>query len=216
MSARLTIFTGAVGSGKTAALLREYDAALASQHRTVVLVQHRVTERPFVETHDGTRRVVPTLHCEQLREIDVLLWRNDDDDADKAPLWPPAATSTQKCAPLSTAAAVFVDELQFFLSGEYAAANLRWLRECTAAQVYAAGIDADYRGAPFGLMPQAIAAADCALPLAAVCYRCGRRDAYRSVLLKQGDGAVFDGQILVGRGDTFRAVCARCCGDNNE
>jgi thymidine kinase len=211
MSGRLTIFTGAVGSGKTAALLREYDAALASR-RTVVLVQHRVTERPFVETHDGTRRVVPTLHCEQLREIDVLLWRNDDDAAaDDAPLWPPAATATQKCA-LSTAAAVFVDELQFFLSGEHAAANLRWLRECTAAQVYASGIDADYRGAPFGLMPQAIAAADCALPLAAVCYRCGRRDAYRSVLLKQGDGAaaVFDGQILVGRGETFRAVCAQC------
>jgi thymidine kinase len=210
MSARLTIFTGAVGSGKTAALLREYDAALASHRRTVVLVQHRVTERPFVETHDGTRRVVPTLHCVELREIDVLLWRNDDDDDNDVPLWPPQpATATQKCA-RATAAAVFVDELQFFLSGEHAAANLRWLRECTTAQVYAAGIDADYRGAPFGLMPQAIAAADCALPLAAVCYRCGRRDAYRSVLLKQGDGAVFDGQILVGRSETFRAVCAHC------
>ncbi|MDD5252023.1 MAG: thymidine kinase [Patescibacteria group bacterium] len=75
-------------------------------------------------------------------------------------------------------------------------------------RVIVAGLDTDYRGQPFGIMPHLLAVADRVTKLSAICIRCGRR-ATRTQL-KQADRMPGDSVILVGGDDLYEARCRTC------
>ena len=102
---------------------------------------------------------------------------------------------------------VAVDEAQFFDDGlpellEELAAN--------GVRVIVAGLDMDFRGEPFGVMPTLMARAEFVEKLSAVCVRCGRA-ATRTQRLVDGKPARYDEPvILVGAAEAYEPRCRAC------
>jgi thymidine kinase len=102
---------------------------------------------------------------------------------------------------------VAVDEVQFLDRG------LLSLVERLAAQgvrVILAGLDLDFRGEPFGLMPELLARAEFVEKLSAICPRCGA-PATRTQRLVNGKPARYsDPIILVGAEEHYEPRCRAC------
>lgn len=99
---------------------------------------------------------------------------------------------------------VGIDEAQFFdaeiavVCEELALKGMR---------VIVAGLDMDYKGKPFGQMPNLLAVADYITKLHAICVKCGNiaNISYRKVAQ--------DGQVLLGEKDIYEPRCRICAQD---
>ncbi len=102
---------------------------------------------------------------------------------------------------------VAIDEIQFFDS------NIVLVCEILANQgkrVMAAGLDMDFRGEPFGIMPELLTRAEFVTKLTAVCTSCGD-PATRTQRLVNGVPAKYDDPIvLVGASEAYTARCRHC------
>jgi thymidine kinase len=102
---------------------------------------------------------------------------------------------------------VAIDEAQFLDAGI--------VEVCTSlagngTRVIVAGTDTDFRGNPFGAMPQLLAVAEVVDKLHAICVRCGD-PATRNQRLIDGHPARFDSPtILVGGSESYEARCRHC------
>ncbi len=73
-----------------------------------------------------------------------------------------------------------------------------------------AGLDMDFRGVPFGPMPDLLARAEKVRKLHAICVNCGE-DASRTQRLIEGEPAAFDDPVvLVGAAEVYEARCRQC------
>lgn len=103
--------------------------------------------------------------------------------------------------------AVAFDEIQFMDEG-----IIRVCEELAneGVRVICAGLDTDFRGEPFGVMPQLLARADCVTKLNAICQVCGGL-ATRTQRLIDGKPADYDDPIiLVGAEEHYEARCRHC------
>ena len=100
-----------------------------------------------------------------------------------------------------------IDEVQFFaveIVGVIDTLVERGMR------VVAAGLDQDFRGLPFGAMPELLCRAELVDKLQAVCHRCGGPATMTQRLL-DGRPAPADGAtIVVGALDSYEARCRSC------
>jgi thymidine kinase len=100
-----------------------------------------------------------------------------------------------------------IDEAQFF--------DARLVAVCedlaaSGLSVICAGLDRDYRGLPFGPMPELLSIADRVTKLQAVCVQCGG-DATLSQRLVDGAPAPFDdATVVVGGAERYEARCRGC------
>jgi thymidine kinase len=102
---------------------------------------------------------------------------------------------------------VGVDEVQFF--GPEIALVLDGLVE-RGMRVVACGLDQDFRGLPFGSMPELLCRAELVDKLQAVCHRCGG-PATMTQRLVDGRPAPADGAtIVVGALEQYEARCRSC------
>jgi thymidine kinase len=102
---------------------------------------------------------------------------------------------------------VAIDEAQFLDEGivEVAGALAR-----RGMRVVLAGTDTDFRGEPFGAMPQLMAVAEIVDKLHAICVLCGD-PACRNQRLVDGKPARYDSPtILVGGSERYEARCRHC------
>jgi thymidine kinase len=77
-------------------------------------------------------------------------------------------------------------------------------------RVIVAGTDTDFRGEPFGAMPQLLAIAELVDKLHAICVRCGG-PASRNQRLVDGRPARYDSPtIMVGSAESYEARCRAC------
>ena len=77
-------------------------------------------------------------------------------------------------------------------------------------EIYAAGLDQDFRGEPFGVMPRLLALADGVRKLNAICKVCGEA-ASRTQRLVDGRPAAWDDPVvLIGAAETYEARCRHC------
>jgi thymidine kinase len=77
-------------------------------------------------------------------------------------------------------------------------------------RVIVAGTDTDFRGEPFGAMPQLLAVAEVVDKLHAICIQCGN-PASRNQRLIAGRPARYDSPtIMVGSAETYEARCRSC------
>ena len=77
-------------------------------------------------------------------------------------------------------------------------------------RVIVAGTDTDFRGEPFGAMPQLLAVAEVVDKLHAICVQCGN-PASRNQRLIGGRPARYDSPtIMVGSAETYEARCRAC------
>ncbi|MBQ8293054.1 MAG: thymidine kinase [Bacilli bacterium] len=103
--------------------------------------------------------------------------------------------------------AVAIDEAQFFDNkiievAEYLADH--------GVRVIVAGLDRDFRGEPFGVMPEFLARAEYVTKLQAICQVCGE-PATRTQRIIDGKPAYYDDPIiLVSAKEKYEARCRRC------
>jgi thymidine kinase len=102
---------------------------------------------------------------------------------------------------------IAIDEAQFLDAGVVAVATSLAER---GRRVILAGTDTDFRGEPFGFMPQLMAVAEVVDKLHAICVLCGS-PASRNQRLIEGKPAPYDSPtIMVGAADSYEARCRAC------
>ena len=96
---------------------------------------------------------------------------------------------------------VGIDEAQFFDDQITTVCEKLALK---GIRVIVAGLDMDYRGKPFGQMPNLLAVADYITKLHAICMKCGNiaNVSYRKV--------AGSGQVLLGEKDIYEPRCREC------
>lgn len=102
---------------------------------------------------------------------------------------------------------IAIDEVQFFDDGIVA------LCERLAGdgkRVIVAGLDQDFRGEPFGPMPQLMAKAEAVDKLHAICVVCGATASRTQRLINGRPASYHDPVILVGASETYEARCRQC------
>jgi thymidine kinase len=106
-----------------------------------------------------------------------------------------------------TTQVIAIDEAQFLDAG---IVDLVTSLAGRGRRVICAGTDTDFRGEPFGPMPQLMAVAEVVDKLHAICVLCGG-PASRNQRLIQGRPAPYDSPtIMVGAADAYEARCRAC------
>lgn len=102
---------------------------------------------------------------------------------------------------------VAIDEAQFL---DAAIIGLATALANRGVRVVLAGTDTDFRGEPFGAMPQLLAIAEVVDKLHAICVVCGN-PASRNQRLIAGQPARYDSPtIMVGSAESYEARCRSC------
>jgi thymidine kinase len=183
----LTVICGPMFSGKSRELIRLMHIAEIAGQRTAMF-KPRIDTRyshSDVSSHDGIRKGALTV--DTAREALSILVR-----ADPMP------------------AVVGIDEGQFFDRG--LPEVCLWLVD-QGRRVVVAGLDRNFRGEPFGSIPELLACADEVLKLRAVCMRC--KDPRVTAVLPQrlidGRPAPYDSpEVMVGGAECYEARCLDC------
>jgi thymidine kinase len=181
LQGQIELICGSMFSGKTEELIRRLRRALIAKQQVQVF-------KPIIDNR---------YHVERVTSHNGL-------DFDAQPV-PTAKDILAVLDPETTVVAI--DEVQFFdqdvidVCEQLAEAGKR---------VICAGLDMDFRGVPFGPIPNLLARAELVDKLHAICVVCGE-PASRTQRLIEGRPAAFDDPIvLVGAAEVYEARCRQC------
>lgn len=176
----IEVITGCMFAGKTEELIRRINVLQFAKKKIVVF-------KPAIDDRYSTDKVVS--HCGT--SVDSY-----------------AVTSSKQILELAGDADVIaIDEVQFFDEGVVDVCN--YFAD-HGKRVMCAGLDMDFRGEPFSLMPLLMTHAEFVTKLTAVCTKCGA-PATRSQRLVNGEPAKYDDPIiLVGASESYEARCRHC------
>ena len=178
----IEVICGVMFSGKSEELIRRVRRALIARKRVQVFKSH-LDERYAGLYHVSSHdgRTVEAVPIDSPEQIVRLL-----------------APDTQVVA---------IDEAQFLPPG---IVELATSLAGSGRRVILAGADTDFRGEPFGAMPQLLAIAEQVDKLHAICVVCGN-PASRNQRLIDGLPARYDSPtIMVGGEDSYEARCRSC------
>ncbi len=177
-SGRVEVICGSMFCGKTEELIRRV-------RRAVIAKQQAQVFKPALDDRYSIQHV--TSHNGQNIQAQ------------------PVSSSQEILATLSpNTTVVAVDEVQFFDNGIVGVVNQMMQR---GIRVILAGLDMDFRGEPFGAMPQLLCRAEDVTKLHAICVVCGE-EASRTQRLVNGKPAHFnDPVIMVGASESYEARC---------
>lgn len=94
-----------------------------------------------------------------------------------------------------------IDEAQFF---DEALVDVAVKLAQEGKRVIIAGLDMDYRGLPFGIVPQLMAVAEYVTKTQAICMNCGNPASFSHRLM------LSDEQVVLGETDLYEALCRKC------
>lgn len=178
---RVELICGSMFSGKTEELIRRVRRAVIARQKVQVF-------KPVIDTRYQLERVTShdglNFEAQPVQAAMDILVQLDPDTT-----------------------VVAIDEVQFFDAGVVALCDA--LAE-QGRRVICAGLDTDFRGVPFGLMPDLLARAEQVDKLHAICVVCGE-EASRTQRLINGVPAAYDDPVvLVGAAEVYEARCRRC------
>ncbi|HXD23011.1 MAG TPA: thymidine kinase [Gemmatimonadaceae bacterium] len=178
----IEVIAGVMFSGKSEELIRRVRRSLIAKKRVQVFKSHL----------DDRYTGVYAVGSHDGRKIEAI----------------PVDSSAQISVRLDPMAQVVaIDEVQFLDQGIVALANGLANR---GRRVILAGTDTDFRGEPFGPMPQLMCVAEVVDKLHAICVLCGA-PATRNQRLIDGKPARYDSpQVMVGGAETYEARCRNC------
>jgi thymidine kinase len=178
----IEVVCGVMFSGKSEELIRRVRRALIARKRVQVFKSH------LDERYAGLYHVSS----------------HDGRTVEAVPVDSPDQISR---ALLPTTQVVAIDEAQFMPVGIVALATDL---AASGRRVILAGTDTDFRGEPFGPMPQLLAVAEQVDKLHAICVLCGN-PASRNQRLIDGRPARYDSPtIMVGGDESYEARCRSC------
>jgi len=178
---RIELICGSMFSGKTEELIRRLRRALIARQKVQVF-------KPMIDDR---------YHGEKVTSHNGL-------DFEAQPV-SGSADILQMLDPETTVVAI--DEVQFFepdvveLCEELADAGKR---------VIVAGLDTDFRGVPFGPIPDLMARAEEVEKLHAICVVCGQEASRTQRLIDGQPAAEDDPVVLVGAAEVYEARCREC------
>ena len=178
----IEVVSGVMFSGKSEELLRRVRRALIAQRQVQLF-------KPHLDDRSGD---VFTVNSHDGHEAEAI----------------PISSSAQIAeAVRPKVAVVAIDEAQFLDIGVVKVANALADR---GIRVIVAGTDMDFRGEPFGPIPQLLAIAEKVDKLHAICMKCGDL-ATRNQRLINGAPAPAEGPtIQIGGAESYEARCRRC------
>jgi thymidine kinase len=187
----LEVICGPMFSGKSEELIRRLRRAKIARQNVVTFknsLDNRHTHAfEYVVSHDGNK-----IDAQPTSNVNEIIALTEQINAD----------------------VIGIDEVQFFPP---AIINIICqLVEEHGKRVVVAGLDLDFRGIPFGPMPQLLAIADKITKLRAICSLCGV-DAHFTQRLVNNQPANFDDPIiLVGAQEAYQARCRTCFSINKK
>ncbi|MEJ7810040.1 MAG: thymidine kinase [Gemmatimonadaceae bacterium] len=178
----IEVIAGVMFSGKSEELIRRVRRAIIARKKIQVFKSH------LDDRYSG----IFTISSHDGRTVEAM----------------PADSSAQIAQQVNGLADVIaIDEAQFLDPGIIRLATS--LAE-GGVRVLVAGTDTDFRGEPFGPMPQLMAVAELVDKLHAICVICGN-PASRNQRLIEGKPARYDSPtIMVGGRESYEARCRHC------
>ena len=177
----IEVICGCMFAGKTEELIRRINV-LSYARKNILVFKPKIDDRySTTEIASHAGSKVPCIVISEAKEI--LNHVNYDTDV------------------------VAIDEVQFFDEGvvdicEYLADS--------GLRVMVAGLDKDFRGEPFGVLPDLLTRAEFVTKLTAVCAKCGA-PATRTQRIINGKPASFnDPIVLVGAKEAYEPRCRHC------
>jgi thymidine kinase len=176
------VICGVMFSGKSEELIRRVRRAIIARKRIQVFKSH------LDERYAGIYRI----SSHDGRTVEAV----------------PVDTSEQILRDVAADTQVMaIDEAQFLDPGVVEVVTVLANR---GKRVIVAGTDSDFRGEPFGAMPQLLAVAEMVDKLHAICVVCGN-PASRNQRLIEGRPARYDSPtIMVGSAESYEARCRAC------
>lgn len=179
---KLEVICGPMFSGKSEELMRRLRRATIAQ-------QHVVVFKPALDNRYALEKIVS--HAGNSFEAHSL---------DDVGLLPSFIKSSKQFV-------IGIDEVQFFPSSVL---NIISSLVQQGHRVICAGLDLDFRGVPFGVIPTLLAIADTITKLSSICTACGN-DAHFSQRLINGSPAKFHDPIIqIGAQEAYQARCRTC------
>lgn len=185
MCGKLEVVCGTMFSGKSEELMYRLRRAEYAKKK-VLTIKHEIDNRKSyscIVSHDGGKReAYPIGNCEDSLNAIIHL---ADDSVD----------------------VVGIDEIQFFPEQ-----TIEVIRELVARRkrVIVAGLDMDFRGEPFGIVPHLMAIADEVQKLRAICMVCGDEANFPQRLINGAPAKYDDPVIMVGGSECYEPRCRRC------
>lgn len=178
---RLEVICGAMFSGKSRELIRRITRSEFA-HRKVVVFKHSINDHMINEhIHAHSGESYKAIALKDPADMELFI--RDD------------------------ISLIGIDDIHFFPS-----TILKTIFTMIDAgkSVIATGLDLDFRGYPFGIVPTLMAVAHSITKLNAVCFSCGK-DACHSQRLIEGQPASAHAPIsLIGSKDHYQARCRNC------
>ena len=170
----IEVICGGMFSGKTEELLRRIRRAKIANLSTIIF-------KPHIDTRYSKNKIV----SHNNNSMDSVIIKKTEDLFDIGNKYD----------------VVGIDEAQFFdidlieICKNLASKNTR---------VIVAGLDSDYRGSPFGSMPDIMCESDYLDKLTAICIKCGNPASFTQRITKQLE------QVVIGETDIYEARCRNC------
>lgn len=171
---RIEVICGSMFSGKTEELIRRLKRAKFARQRVEIF-------KPSIDT--------------RYSDIDVV--SHDSNSIPSTPI----DSSASLVLLASDVDVVGIDEAQFMDKGLPEACNML---AAAGVRVIVAGLDMDFRGRPFGPMPELCAIAEEVTKVHAICVRCGAL-AYISHRTVEGER-----QVMLGEQAEYEPLCRTC------
>ena len=182
---RLEVITGSMFSGKTEELMYRLRRAEFAKKK-VITIKHEIDNRKSyscIVSHDGgVREAFPIGSCEE--GVKTLLTLIDP-----------------------SVDVIGIDEIQFF--PDQTVPIIQLLVD-HGKRVILAGLDMDFRGEPFGIVPTLMAIADEVVKSRAICVVCGDEANFTQRLINGLPARFDDPTILVGGSECYEARCRGC------
>lgn len=176
----IEVITGSMFSGKTEELIRRLRRAEIARQKVEIF-------KPSIDTRYSATEVVShdekAIRSTAVDNSGTILLLSGDVDV------------------------VGIDEAQFFDNGLIEVCNS--LADM-GMRVIVAGLDMDFKGLPFGPVPELMACAEDVTKLHAVCMRCGNLAQYSHRL------SGTEKLVLLGEKETYEPLCRECFNDSNQ
>jgi len=170
----IEVITGSMFSGKTEELIRRLKRAKIAKLKVQIF-------KPTIDTRYSEVEVV----SHDSRAINSM----------------PVSNSSEIYNHLDGVHVIGIDEAQFFDEGIVDVCNKL---ASSGMRIIIAGLDMDFRGKPFGVMPALLANAEYVTKVHAICIRCGNLANHSHRL------SAAENLVLLGETDQYEPLCRSC------
>lgn len=178
---KIEVVTGCMFAGKTEELIRQAHILQRTNHK-VCVVKPRIDNR-YADDYVISHDGNKICAVNVSNALDILKVLDDDIDA------------------------ICIDEIQFL--GQDVVRVIEHLAN-KGVSILAVGLDTDFRGEPFGVMPDLLARATKVTKLTSFCAKCGEEATRTQRLINNQPASFYDPIVLVGAEESYEARCRNC------